>query len=168
MLVDCIFFCRRSGWFVGFIKRAQWPRRHQRHQLTQPLSLVTLIRGAWASLYPCNFPWVPENLPHTPNMLHPIIDPFVSFYSTTGNNRTISPAILPMTGMGSYGVQMDTTHFRDPRANVWSILYQRIGIGPSRDGGFMDGLDSGAMPVVLRDPRMRPPTNRWWYMEIVG
>jgi hypothetical protein len=93
-------------------------------------------------------------------MLHPIIDPFVSFYSTTGNNRTISPAILPMTGMGSYGVQMDTTHFRDPRANVWSILYQRTGIGPSRDGGFMDGLDSGAMPVVLRDPRMRPPTNR--------
>jgi hypothetical protein len=93
---------------------------------------------------PMQFPMGPGEFATDPNTLHPIIDSYVSFYSTIGDNRTISPAILPMTCMGSYGVQMDTTHFRDPRANVWSILYQQTGIGPSRDGGFM------------RDPRMTP------------
>jgi hypothetical protein len=107
-------------------------------------------------LLPMQFPMGPEEFVIDPNILHPIIDPSMPFYSTTGVNTTISPAILPMAGMGSYVVQMDTTHSRDMRTNAQSILYQQSKIGSARDGGFMDGPDSKATSVVLQDPRMTP------------
>jgi hypothetical protein len=97
----------------------------------------------------------PREFAIDPNTIHPIIDPSLS-YSTTGVNTTASPAILSIAGVGSYVVQMDTTHFLDTGANEQSILYQQIGIGPARDGGFMDGLDSGEQLVVLWDPMMVP------------
>ncbi|XP_062183496.1 NAC domain-containing protein 20-like [Phragmites australis] len=88
----------------------------------------------------------------------PFMDTMASFYSTAGaSTSSVPPALPPMAGMGSAGLQMNGGLFGNPMATAQSMsFYQQMGMGPAGDGGFIAGPESGPTSMVSHDAGMSP------------
>ncbi|XP_062191167.1 NAC domain-containing protein 20-like [Phragmites australis] len=95
------------------------------------------------------FPMGQEDFAVDSNALRPLMDPEALFYSTAGaSSSLVPPALPPLAGMGSAGLQMNGL-FGNPMAAAQPMpFYQQMGMGAAGAGGFTAGPESGPTSMV--------------------